>query len=139
MLLMLLLSMAVMELLPIFPKPTDLGKKPAWQRPLCAILLPLLELPSSLIALGAAIALEFALLRPFGYRTDTIGDQQRFTAADAYPRPFFMASSNPDYNYDLSSIATWDGVRTIFGQGALLAAVGWYETTYPLSHLVSNY
>jgi len=89
-------------------------------------------------SLGVAITLEFAFLRPLGYRTDTIGDQQRFTSADSYPRPFFMTGSSPDYNYDLSPIATWDGVGTIFGQGALLATVGWYETHYAPAHLVSN-
>ena len=50
----------------------------------------LLELPSSLISIIVSIVLEFFLIRPLGFRTDTIGDKEKFTQADALPRPFFL-------------------------------------------------
>ena len=127
MLLILFMSMIIMEFTPKLPKPTDIAKKPVWQRPLAFLVEFILEIPSSVFSLGAAIALEFGLIRPLGYRTDTIGDQQRFTSSDAYPRPFFWEDSNPLYDYDISKIATWDGCRTILAQGVLLAAVGCIE------------
>ena len=86
MLLIMFAAMLVMEFLPKLPKPSNLSEKPAWAKPFLVIMLILLELPSSLISIIISIVLEFFLIRPLGFRTDTIGDKQKFTQASARAR-----------------------------------------------------
>jgi SulP family sulfate permease len=123
MILIMLSSMIVMEFLPKVPKPKDIMKKPVWLRPLAGLVAVLLELPSSLISIVLSIVLENFAIRPAGFRTDTIGDIQEFTAADAAPRIFFL-----DDSYDYSRITDGDNVSRIFTQGLLLCAVGCIES-----------
>ena len=61
-------------------------------RPRAAPLLPfywaamlLFQLPSSLLSIVAALLIEMLVVRPLGYRTETIGDINEFTSADALP------------------------------------------------------
>ena len=54
--------------------------------------------PSSLMAIVTSIAIEFAIVRPMGYRTDTIRDVSEFTAETAFPIPFFIKTSAVSYD-----------------------------------------
>ena len=45
----------------------------------------LFQLPSSLLSIVAALLIEMLVVRPLGYRTETIGDINEFTSADALP------------------------------------------------------
>jgi MFS superfamily sulfate permease-like transporter len=127
MIFLLIVAMCIMKFVPKIPKPSKIAQKPIWVRPFAVLILIVLETPSPLLSVGSAAVLEFCLIRPLGYRTNTVGDQQRFTASDAYPRPFFWGGSDPNYDYDLSAIATWASVGTIVRQGVLLTAVGCIE------------
>lgn len=83
-------------------------------------------IPSSLCSIIVAIFLEFVLVRPTGFRTDTIGDVSKFTSDTAYPCPFFINS--PGREYDLGSLGTSEGMGTILQQGFLLCVVGTIES-----------
>ena len=85
MILIMLSAMAVMEFVPKIPKPKDVHAKPFFVRPFSYIALALLTMPSSMLAIGVAIGLEFGLIRPLGYHTATISDVEKFTADDAFP------------------------------------------------------
>jgi len=79
--------------------------------------------PSSLLALVMGAIVEFALVRPLGARTDTIGDVAEFTPENAYPVPFMI-----DPQYDLARL-NLPGVPTrIFVLSILLCAVGSIES-----------
>ena len=123
MMLIMLTAMFIMEFLPKVPKPTKLVDKPAWSKPFLVLLIVLLELPSSMISIIVSIVLEFYLVRPLGYRTDTIGDKEKFTQADALPRPFFL-----DDQYDMSVLSRPGSATQILTQGILLCAVGCIES-----------
>lgn len=73
-------------------------------------------LPSSLIAILSSVVIEFSIIRPAGFKTDTIGDVQEFKFST--PWPFFL---NDDY--DMSLIGSDDMGKIIF-QGFLLAIAG---------------
>ena len=62
------------------------------------------------------------MVRPLGYRTDTIGDIEEFTQDDALPLPFFLNS-----DYDMSRLGKAQ-IPTILLQGALLCCVGSIES-----------
>jgi len=79
--------------------------------------------PSSLLALVVGAIFEFALVRPLGARTDTIGDVAEFTAENAYPVPFMI-----DPQYDLSKLNEPDIPGRIFVLSVLLCAVGSIES-----------
>ena len=123
MLLIMTSAMLIMEFLPKLPKPTKISKRPAWAKPFLLLLAGVLELPSSLISIVASILLEFFLIRPLGFRTDTIGDKEKFTSADAWPRLFFLEGA-----YDLSLISAEGAAARIAQQGLLLCAVGCIES-----------
>ena len=120
MLLICFLSMFIMEFLPKVPKPTKIMEKPAALRPFLCVIALLLELPSSLISIITAILIEL-LIESYGFVTPTIGSVNKFTQADAFPRPFFV-----EEGYDLSKInGAWG---QIFQQGIILCAVGCIES-----------
>eukprot|EP00440_Ansanella_granifera_P033279 gb/GFBE01036107.1/.p1 GENE.gb/GFBE01036107.1/~~gb/GFBE01036107.1/.p1 ORF type:complete len:592 (+),score=103.39 gb/GFBE01036107.1/:1-1776(+) len=73
-------------------------------------------LPSSFIGILSSVVIEFAAVRPAGFRTNVIGDVQEFTLT--YPYPFFL-----DSDYDMSLIGT-DDIGKILSQGLLLAVAG---------------
>ena len=153
MVLIMLTAMAVMELLPKIPTPTlaSIRTKPAVVRPFAWASLALLTIPSSLLAIVAAIALEFCLVRPLGHRTNTkpspspktkvdpnrtpnqvrpmghhtntIGDLEGLTAADALPLPFFL-----DDRYDLAALQASGAWGRVVLQAVLLCAVGCIES-----------
>ena len=54
---------------------------------------------------------------------DTIGDKEKFTAADAWPKVFFL-----DPQYDMSLLSADGAVARIAQQGLLLCAVGSIES-----------
>ncbi|CAJ1367963.1 unnamed protein product, partial [Effrenium voratum] len=84
-------------------------------------------IPSSLMAILVAILLEFAVVRPCGWRTDTIGDVSEFTSETAFPIPFFV--DHPSTGYDLSKIvSSWSSVQSVLVQGVLLCVVGSIES-----------
>ena len=116
-----LVAMATMEYFPKIPMPA----RPAAKGPLLVgwyVLIGVSKLPSSFLSIVAALVIEFSLVRPLGYRTDTIGDIEEFTSDDALPIPFFL-----DPEYDMDKI-TPDRVGTILLQGALLCCVGSIES-----------
>lgn len=125
MVLIMLTAMAVMEMLPKVPPPTrvSIRAKPAAVRPFAWAWLVLLTIPSSLLAIVAAIALEFCLVRPLGHHTNTIGDLEGLTAADALPRPFFL-----DERYDLAALQASGAWGRVLLQAVLLCAVGCIES-----------
>jgi hypothetical protein len=110
----------------------------------------LFQLPSSLLSIVAALLIEMLVVRPLGYRTETIGDINEFTSADALPVngcgrarclyrerclyvrllrfsphpqvPFFL---NDEYGLSKLNMAS---LPTIFLQGVLLCAVGSIES-----------
>ena len=122
MVLIMFTAMGIMEFIPKLPKPTNLAAKPQPLRALSWVAVVLLELPSSLLSIIFSIVIEFAIVRPNGFHTDTIGDKEKFTSADALPRFFFN-----DDHYDMGKL---DGkaVGTILQQGILLGAVGCIES-----------
>ena len=73
----------------------------------------LFQLPSSLLSIVAALLIEMLVVRPLGYRTETIGDINEFTSADALPVPFFL---NDEYGLSKLNMAS---LPTIFLQGVL--------------------
>lgn len=80
-------------------------------------------IPSSLLALVVGAVVEFALVRPLGARTDTIGDVAEFTPENALPTPFMI-----DAQYDLTKLQA-EGIPTrIFLLSVLLCAVGSIES-----------
>lgn len=87
------------------------------------IIVILLEVPSSLISIVLSIVLEFALIRPLGYQTGTIGDKEKFTSDDALPKPFFL-----DDQYDMAELSKPGAASTILVQAIMLAAVGCIES-----------
>jgi SulP family sulfate permease len=99
-------------------------------------------IPSSLMAIILAITIEFAIVRPSGARTDTIGDVSKFTSDDALPVPFFIGHnpfSNKPIDYDLSKITRdWNAIKTVLVQGLLLATVGSIESLMT-SEVVESY
>lgn len=110
-----------MEFFPLVPKP---------KRPTSPLLLPLYyfamtltKLPSSMLAVVSALFLENCVVRPMGFRTETIGDLNRFTPEDALPRPFFFNLND----YDTSEIRV-EHISTIMGQAVLLCLVGTIES-----------
>ena len=130
MILIMFSAMGIMEFLPKVPKPVvhhekteDHEATPLWKKCLAYPAMFVLELPSSMISIIVSIALEFAVIRPAGYHTATIGDVNEFTARDAFPRPFFMEAE-----YDLSILGTGDAWGRIMYQGLLLCAVGCIES-----------
>jgi len=107
---MLVEMMAAMLIMEFFPKiPTKLTD----------------IIPSSLVGIIAAIVIEFAIVRPTGSRTDTIGDINEFSAKTAIPSPFFIKWGFQDYN--VSDIGLSD-MGDIFRQGLLLCIVGSIES-----------
>ena len=133
MLLIMLSAMGIMEFLPKIPKPSKLSDKPLPMRIGGYCVLAVLELPSSMISIIVSILLEFFLVRPLGYRTDTIGDKQEFTVRDALPRPFFL-----DTDYDMSAYSADGAISQIITQGVLLCAVGCIESLMT-SEVVSGF
>ena len=125
MVLIMLTAMAVMELLPKIPTPkaSDIRTKPAVVRPFAWLWLTLLAIPSSLLAIVAAIVIEFCLVRPMGYHTNTIGDLEGLTAEDALPRPFFV-----DARYDFDALQASGAWGRVMLQAVLLCAVGCIES-----------
>eukprot|EP00440_Ansanella_granifera_P034136 gb/GFBE01037031.1/.p1 GENE.gb/GFBE01037031.1/~~gb/GFBE01037031.1/.p1 ORF type:complete len:644 (+),score=158.38 gb/GFBE01037031.1/:1-1932(+) len=84
-------------------------------------------IPSSLVAILLAVALEFAVVRPSGAKTATIGDVSEFTAETAFPIPFFV--DHPSTGYNLAAIVgSWTAVKNIVVQGFLLCVVGAIES-----------
>merc|ERR1711933_686449 len=77
-------------------------------------------------AIIVAVLIEFVLVRPMGFRTDTIGDVSKFTIDTAYPCPFFIDS--PGREYELGGLGTLKGIGTIMQQGFLLCVVGTIES-----------
>jgi SulP family sulfate permease len=120
MIIIMLGSMATMEFLPKIP------------------LKCLKVIPSSMMAIIVAIALEFAVARNIGdfSGTDTIGDVSKFTLDTAYPCPFFIDSPGREYPLEKlglqgKSLGWWIGEGpgyTIFVQGVLLCIVGTIES-----------
>lgn len=82
--------------------------------------------PSSLLAILAAVVIEFGIARPLGHRTNTIGDVSEFTSETAFPAPFFLKT--PAAQYDLRPIITAEGIQKILVQGLLLSLVGSIES-----------
>lgn len=81
-------------------------------------------MPSSLLALIVGAIFEFALVRPLGSFTNTIGDVAQITAEQRFPVPFFL-----DAQYDLSKLPALPNVaERIFTLSVLLCAVGTIET-----------
>ena len=122
MLLIAAVAMAIMEYFPKLPMPArPVGRGNvvlyAWY-----VLIGFSKLPSSFLSIVSALVLEFLVVRPLGYRTDTIGDIEEFTSKDALPMPFFL---NPEY--DMGKL-TGGSVGTIMLQGALLCCVGSIES-----------
>ena len=76
-----------------------------------------------MLSIIASILLEFALIRPLGFKTDTIGDKEKFTARDALPRPFFL-----DDFYDMNKYGDDGAIGKVIVQGILLCAVGCIES-----------
>ncbi|CAE6956763.1 ybaR [Symbiodinium natans] len=84
-------------------------------------------IPSSLMAILVAILIEFAIVRPCGWRTDTIGDVSEFTSETAFPIPFFV--QHPSTGYNLHGIIdSWSSIQSILVQGILLCVVGSIES-----------
>mmetsp|Transcript_54789 Transcript_54789/g.127888 ORF Transcript_54789/g.127888 Transcript_54789/m.127888 type:complete len:641 (+) Transcript_54789:45-1967(+) len=84
-------------------------------------------IPSSLMAILVAILIEFAIVRPLGWRTDTIGDVSEFTSETAFPIPFFV--EHPSTGYNLWGIVeSWTSIQNIIVQGVLLCVVGSIES-----------
>jgi len=82
-------------------------------------------IPSSLVAIIVAIVMEFAIVRPGGWRTDTIGDVSEFTAETRFPKPFFLDGQG----YDMSLITQdWAAFAEICKNGLLLCIVGSIES-----------
>ena len=82
------------------------------------------KIPPSLVALIVCIVLEFAIVRPLGPRTFTIGDIATISSENAFPKPFFI---NPIYN--VSQEVNVPGVAgKIISQGLSLAALAIMET-----------
>ena len=133
MILIMLGAMFIMEFVPKIPKPTDPHKKPLPLKVLAYIGIVLLELPSSMLSILFAIAIEFALVRPLGFRTDTIGDKEKFVARDALPIPFFV-----DDQYDMGAYAAPGAIGQIITQGILLCTVGCIESLMT-AQVVSSY
>lgn len=106
-------AMAVMEFLPKLPlrfKGREVFK----------------VIPSSLMAIITAIFIEFVIVRPSGFRTDTIRDVSEFTHETAFPIPFFVKTDA--VSYDLEKILTPAGIQKIAVQGVLLCLVGVIES-----------
>jgi SulP family sulfate permease len=80
-------------------------------------------MPSSLLALTVGAVLEFALVRPLGYFTNTIRDVARITDENRFPIPFML-----DPQYDLRKLALPGVPANTFTLAVLLAAVGSIET-----------
>jgi len=114
-------AMVIMEYFPKIPLPS----RPRARGPLLFgwyLLTGLSKLPSSFLSIVAALIIEFSLVRPLGYRTDTIGDIEEFTQDDALPLPFFLNS-----DYDMNKLGR-EHIPTILLQGALLCCVGSIES-----------
>jgi SulP family sulfate permease len=82
-------------------------------------------IPSSLMGIIAAIAIEFAIVRPTGSRTAVVGDVSEFSLDTAFPVPFFINTDGQ--HYDMGSLGTKD-LGTILTQGILLCTVGTIES-----------
>eukprot|EP00929_Paragymnodinium_shiwhaense_P111604 TRINITY_DN7990_c0_g2_i1.p1 TRINITY_DN7990_c0_g2~~TRINITY_DN7990_c0_g2_i1.p1 ORF type:complete len:612 (+),score=187.06 TRINITY_DN7990_c0_g2_i1:83-1918(+) len=95
-------------------------------------------IPSSLLSIIAAVTIEFAIVRPSGSRTDTIGDVSEFSSKTAYPWPFFIEHPQNATDYDLSTLTTNKNLVKILVQGFLLAAVGTIESLMT-SEVVESY
>merc|ERR1719160_2040757 len=81
-------------------------------------------LPSSLLAIVSALIIEWAIVRPSGASTKTIGDVSPFDASTALPIPFFI-----DDKLDMGKlILDGPGIMKIFHQGVMLALVGTIES-----------
>jgi SulP family sulfate permease len=80
-------------------------------------------MPSSLLALIVGAILEFALVRPLGFLTNTIGDVAEITEDQRFPIPFMI-----DPQYDLSGLQAPGVPERIFTLSVLLCAVGSIET-----------
>lgn len=79
--------------------------------------------PSALLGLIAGAILEFALIRPLGFFTNTIGDVAEITIDRRFPIPFFI-----DDLYDMGKLSA-PGVPTrIITLAILLCAVGSLES-----------
>lgn len=115
MLLLASVAMVVMEYFPKLPMPHK-PSAPGLLRFCWYLLIGFSKLPSSFLAILSALVLEFCLVRPLGFRTQTIGDIEEFTQRDALPMPFFL---NPEY--DMSKLTT-DQIGTILLQVPLLWA-----------------
>ena len=83
MLLIMFVAMGTMEGFPRSSGRPGRGRHACCPRTTCS---NLFQLPSSLLSIVAARALiEMLVVRPLGYRTETIGDINEFTSADALP------------------------------------------------------
>ena len=133
MILIMLGAMLIMEFVPKIPKPSEPGKKLLPLKLLSYFSIVLLELPSSMLSIIFAITIEFALVRPLGFRTDTIGDKEKFVARDALPIPFFV-----DDQYNMGAYAAPGAIGQIITQGILLCAVGCIESLMT-AQVVSSY
>jgi SulP family sulfate permease len=78
------------------------------------------QIPSSLSAVIIAIVIEFAILRPMGAPTKTIGDVSPFSRSTALPKLFWL--------YPTPEESSWAGARIVLWQGLLLALVGMLES-----------
>jgi len=81
------------------------------------------KIPPSLIVLIVCIILEFAVVRPLGARTYTIGDIATISSENAFPIPFFLNSI-----YNMAELQTPGVVGRIITQGISLAALAIMET-----------
>merc|ERR1719310_1125429 len=98
-------AMAIMEFVPKIPKPKWVKDAPMPLKIAKGIGIALLELPSSLLSIIFACVMEFFVIRPLGYRTDTIGEKERFLPRDALPRPFFIDTVENGGYYDMSKLS----------------------------------
>lgn len=81
-------------------------------------------IPSSPVAIFVCIVIEFAIIRPSGASTDTIGDISPFTMDTAFPMPFFY---DPQFSF---SKITWSAetVMDILVSAFLCATISMLES-----------
>jgi len=115
------------------------GAELAWMLLICFSSMGLMEflpklplrafkvIPSSLMAIVSAVIIEFAIVRPAGFKTAVIGDVSEFTLETAVPWPFFTVD---EYNFSeyFSSANLGPSLQTILVQGILLCCVGSIES-----------
>jgi SulP family sulfate permease len=88
---------------------------------------PFKVIPSSLMAIISSIVIQYAIVKPTGSYTDTIGDVSKFTSDTAFPIPFFV--DHPGYKYDWSKYSfNSHAIETVGVQGFLLCVVGTIES-----------